>query len=298
MARQRYPTSTVTSSGRLVPWLAAEGPLAYSPEAPPPRDGSFQYRWVLPQVCRPGSRRHLHFGTPLKGDTAVLFAFWNDARRGKVARVAYLEGGTTESGVEAPLAVYRHDDLGRPGYLFIQHGSYQWIPVADQPELEAGSVILHRGIGNAKVFRFAHASRTGADAAHEAIWATYVRVQLEMLSRSDLSFNTIHDRTKRAETGHILDDTWLSDELAVARGLAIERDPWTRALWSSAHQSFALRSWVSTAKFGPSRVVCRTPLANVRITSFFAREHEVRVIDPSRVTFLDAVGCDVRLEDR
>jgi hypothetical protein len=72
----------------------------------------------------------------------------------------------------------------------------------------------------------------------------------------------------------------------------------TRALWSSAHQSFALRSWVSTAKFGPSRVVCRTPLANVRITSFFAREHEVRVIDPSRVTFLDAVGCDVRLEDR
>jgi hypothetical protein len=33
---------------------------------------------------------------------------------------------------------------------------------------------------------------------------------------------------------------------------------------------------VSETKFGPHRVVCRIPLTNIRITTFFAGEHEVR----------------------
>jgi hypothetical protein len=32
VARKTYSTSTKTSDNRLVPWLAAEGPLAYTPE--------------------------------------------------------------------------------------------------------------------------------------------------------------------------------------------------------------------------------------------------------------------------
>jgi predicted nuclease of restriction endonuclease-like (RecB) superfamily len=108
---------------------------------------------------------------------------------------------------------------------------------------------------------------------------------------------SIHDRAKRAETGHILDDSWMTDELAKERGLDIEHDPWTRALWEATHQSFALRRWVSESKFGPHRVVCRTPLTNIRITTFFAGEHEVRVLDPSRVELLAAVGCEVNRED-
>ena len=112
-----------------------------------------------------------------------------------------------------------------------------------------------------------------------------------------MGFNSIHDRTKRAETGHILDDSWMTDELANERGLDIEHDPWTRALWETTHQSFALRSWVSENKFGPHRVVCRTPRTNIRITTFFAGEHEVRVLDPSRVELLAAIGCEVNPED-
>ena len=85
----------------------------------------------------------------------------------------------------------------------------------------------------------------------------------------------------------------MTDELAKRRGLDIEHDPWTRALWEATHQSFALRSWVSVSKFGPHRVVCRTPLTNIRITTFFAGEHEMRVLDPSRVELLAAIGCEV-----
>jgi hypothetical protein len=47
--------------------------------------------------------------------------------------------------------------------------------------------------------------------------------------------------------------------------------------------------WVSENKFGPHRVVRRTRLTNVRITTFFADAHEVRVLDPSRVELLAAI---------
>lgn len=69
----------------------------------------------------------------------------------------------------------------------------------------------------------------------------------------------------------------------------------TCELWRAAHQSFALRRWVSEHKFGPHRVVCRTPLTNIRITTFFAGEHEMRIVDPFRVEVLAAIGCEVRV---
>lgn len=159
--------------------------------------------------------------------------------------------------------------------------------------LMLGYVHLHRGIGDAKAFRFWGSFRTGAESRHTSSWEKYVQLQFDILSRSDLSFNSIHDRAKRVETGHINDDTWMTDDLAAERGLDIDRDAWTRALWEAAHQSFALRRWVSENKFGPHRVVFRTPLTNIRITTFFAGEHEVRVLDPSRLELLAAVGCKV-----
>jgi hypothetical protein len=41
---KRYATSTLVDSASCVPWLAAEGPLAYTPENPPATDYLFQYR--------------------------------------------------------------------------------------------------------------------------------------------------------------------------------------------------------------------------------------------------------------
>jgi hypothetical protein len=48
-------------------------------------------------------------------------------------------------------------------------------------------------------------------------------------------------------------------------------------------------------KFGPHYVVFRTPLSNIRITTFFAGEVEVRIIDPTLMTLVDAVGCSVEM---
>lgn len=127
----------------------------------------------------------------------------------------------------------------------------------EQPELEAGYVRLHRGIGNAKAFRWG-SFRTGTDPRLMCAWEKYTRLQFDLLSRSDLSFNSIHDRAKRVETGPINDDSRVTDQLAKERGLDIEHDPWTLALWNAAHQSFALRRWVSENKFGPHRIVCRS----------------------------------------
>jgi hypothetical protein len=295
--KKAYSTSTKASGDGLVPWLAAEGPLAYTPELPPERDSLFQYGWVLPQVCRPGLRRHAYFGAMRREDAHDVFAFWQAARRGTVDRCAHHEGTLAGGRINAPIAVYRHNARrGDRAYVFIQHGSYQCVPIDEQPELEAGYVHLHRGIGDAKVFRFGRAFRTRTDPRLMSAWETYAQLQFDILSRSDVSFNSIHDRTKRAETGHILDDSRMTDELAKERGLDIEHDPWTRALWEATHQSFALRPWVSENKFGPHRVDCRTPLTNIRITTFFAGEHEVRVLDPSRVELLAGIGCEVNHE--
>ena len=82
MARKAYSTCTKVAGDRLVPWLAAEGPLAYTPELPPERDSLFQYGWALPQVCRPGLRRHAYFGAMRREAAHDVFAFWQDARRG------------------------------------------------------------------------------------------------------------------------------------------------------------------------------------------------------------------------
>lgn len=297
VTKKPYSTTTRTSDDRLVPRLAAEGPLAYTPESPPVRDSLFQYGWVLPQVCKPGLRQHVYFGAIRREDAHDVFEFWRDARCGAFERVAYHEGRLAAGTIDAPIAVYRHDTRrGDRGYLFIQHGSYQCVPEDEQPELEAGYVHLHRGIGDAKLFRFWGSYRSGTDPRFASAWEKYARLQFDVLSRSDLSFNSIHDRAKRCETGHIRDDTWMTDALARERGLDIKHDPWTRALWDAAHQSFALRRWVSENKFGPHRVVCRTPLSNIRITTFFAGEHEVRVLDPSRVELLQAIGCEATVE--
>ena len=246
MTRKAYSTSTKASGDRLVPWLAAEGPLAYTPELPPERDSLFQYGWVLPQVCRPGLRGHAYFGALRREAAYDVFAFWQDARRGAVDRSAHHEGTLAGPRIEAPIAVYRHNRRGGDRvYVFIQHGSYQCVPIDEQPELEAGYVHLHRGIGDAEAFRFGRAFRTRADPQLTSAWETYAQLQFDLLSRSDVSFNSIHDRTKRAETGHILDDSRMTDMLAKERGLDIEHDPWTRALWEATHQSFALRrSWI------------------------------------------------------
>lgn len=291
---ERLSTSTVGSTGHLVPWLAAEGPLAYCPEKPPEHDYYFQYGWVLPGILseHANARRHYIFGAQRRDDATDLLAFWKRARDGDAEGVARCLGTIEVDAVTAPVAVYRTSSTWRgPAYLLMQHGSYQIVEVADQPLLDAGEAVLYRGVQESPAFR---SSRIGdLDAAKRQTWRRYLAVQAHVLSDATRSFNSIHDRAKRSETEHIRDRSWMTDDIARQYGLDIGRAGFAQALWDATHQSFALARWVAEHKFGPRYVICKTPLGNIRMTSFFAGEHEARIIDPSRVDILEAHGCRV-----
>jgi hypothetical protein len=66
------------------------------------------------------------------------------------------------------------------------------------------------------------------------------------------------------------------------------------AIRSMIYSGYALEDWCASAKFGPNYVKFRTPLTNIRITTFVAGETEVKVIDPNKLDVIEAVGCTVR----
>ena len=295
----RFSTSTIVASNGLVPWLAAQGPLAYSPVEPPARDYFFQYSWILPGIFDPkvNLREHRYFGRYRKDSAKFLFDFWGSARKGCGAALQqYCElGHFSDSEVRAPLAAYHHvrKYYDTVGCLLIQHGSYQWISREDQPHIEQGEVLLYRGIGQGAVFCCLQFEPDDLTAANREIWRRYLRLQAEMLSDSVLSFNTIHDRVKRSETEGLRHETWLGDTMATQAGLDIESPGFAKDLWHAAQQAYSLDPVMGVRKFGPHHVVVKTPLSNIRLTTFFAGESEVRIIDPSRISLVDAVGCQV-----
>ena len=298
-ARSRFSTTTVIDSECLVPWLSAEGPLAYSPSEPPTRDYFFQYTWIMPGIFDPqvNLREHHYFGSPFKDGARFLFDFWADARRGDgVAEQGYCQFGfISDNELRTPIAAYHHAHRYRdtPGFLLIQHGSYQSVSREDQPAIPSGEVLLYRGIEKAACFRCFRFRPEELSLANGEICRKYLRVQADMLSDSVLSFNTIHDRVKRCETAGLRDETWAGDELAIQAGLDIQSPGFARDLWSAAQQSYSLEREMGAVKFGPHYVVVKTPLSNIRITTFFAGEAEAKIVDPSRISEVQAVGCDV-----
>ena len=295
----RFSTSTVFGSKYLVPWLAVQGPLAYSPTDPPARDYFFQYSWILPGIFDPtvNLREHRYFGRYGKDSSKFLFDFWVSARKGCGAALQqYCEPGLfSDAEVKAPLAAYHHvrKYYNMAGSLLIQHGSYQWISREDQPLIEQGQVLLYRGIGQSSAFRSLQFEPSDLTAANRDIWRKYLGVQAEMLSDSVLSFNTIHDRVKRSETEGLRHGTWLGDTMATQAGLNIESPGFAKDLWHAAQQGYSLDPVIGVRKFGPHHVLMKTPLSNIRLTTFFAGESEVKIIDPSRLSLVEAVGCQV-----
>jgi hypothetical protein len=282
----------IADDGALVPWLAAEGALAYRPEQPPERDYYFQYGWVLPEIFAEGAqtRRHRYFGASSRDEASELFSFWASARRGELDPITRVLGTVGDEVVSAPIAIYRTEVHGRgPTYVMMQHGSYQLVREADQPFMRSGELLLYRGLQRSAEFRWL--KHSDFDPIQHLIWRAYVEMQGEILSDAARSFNSIHDRTSRCETEHLRDRSWMTDDLARARGLDISGPGFAAALWSTTHQSFALERWVAQNKFGPHHVVCKTPLENVRITTFFAGEHEVRIVDPRRIEVVETHGC-------
>ncbi len=63
---------------------------------------------------------------------------------------------------------------------------------------------------------------------------------------------------------------------------------------SLLYAGYALEEWCAARKFGSNYVKFRTPLTNIRVTTFVCNETEVKVIDPNKLEVIEAIGCRVR----
>lgn len=286
----RFSTSTLNSDDEVVPWLAATGELAYSPQSPPERDYFFQYSWIVPGILREGAnkRRHYWFGDTMKDHPKVrlLFRFWNPARQGAHDPLLVFNGvARPEADVRAPIAAYRHADVHPSGHaserlIMMQHGSYHIGDIDSQPWIEHGEVVLYRGIQTAEVFVLHRLTTTETR-------RRVMNVHASSLMDSVISFNAAHCNLMRCETGYLKDGSFLFDGLCRKAGL----DPDALPIRSVIYSGYALDEWYASRKFGPNYVKFRTPLTNIRITTFVAGETEVKVINPNKLEVIEAFGC-------
>ena len=289
----RFSTSTLATGSEVVPWLAASGELAYSPQSPPERDYFFQYSWVVPGILGSGAnrRRHYWFGDPGKDtqDVKLLFRFWSKARRGECDALFVSNGMVGPLGdVTAPLAAYRHEDVHWSGsrrerLILIQHGSFHIGDIQSQPLADRGEAVLYRGIQNTETYLLRRLTT-------EDIRFRLNSVHAKSLTDSVASFNAVHCNLVRCETDHFNDRSFLLDGLCREAGL----EPNDLPIRSVLYSGYALEEWCASRKFGPNYVKFRTPLTNIRITSFVCNETEVKVVDPNKLEVIEAVGCKVR----
>lgn len=289
MARKKFSTQTVLDS-EIVPWLAASGPLAYSPRNPPDRDYYFQYSWVVPEIFRRdhNRREHFWFGERYRDDREVqlLFAFWNSARKGQYVELFHSNGCLAGGDVTAPIAAFRHKSrysFEKDKLILIQHGSYLFADVDAQTEIEKGFVTLYRGIQNEKTFKV---YKLNAGTTRAAI----MQVHGSTLTDSVNSFNAVHCNVSRTETGALNDRSFVLGKIAKKFGL--EQDD--EAIASLLYSGYAIEDWCGVNKFGPHHVKFRTPLTNIRITTFVCNETEVKVIDPNKLEVIETVGCQIK----
>jgi hypothetical protein len=218
-------------------------------------------------------------------EVKLLFAFWNRARQGEPDALYVANGMAGLEDVTAPLAVYRHSEVcpfTRERLILIQHGSYLIADVKSQPRIDLGEAVLYRGVQKSRSFLFRRL--TTAD-----IRLRLRTVHARSLADSVTSFNTVHCNVSRAETGWFNDRSYMLGNLCLEAGL--EPDP---AITSLLYSGYAIEDWCSARKFGPNYVKFRTPLTNIRITTFVCNETEVKVIDPNKLEVIEAVGCRVR----
>ena len=232
-------------------------------------------------------RRHFWFGCPFKDDREVklLFTFWNRARRGELDNLFVSNGRSPLEDVTAPLAVYRHSDAypcARERLIFMQHGSYLIADMESQPHIDRGEAVLYRGLQKAKVFLLRRLIT-------KDVRRGLMRVHARTLADSVTSFNAMHCNVSRAETGWFNDRTFILSDLCREAGIEPKH-----SIRSLLYSGYALEEWCAARKFGPNYVKLRTPLSNIRITTFVCGETEVKVIDPNKLEVIDAVGCRVR----
>jgi hypothetical protein len=82
-------------------------------------------------------------------------------------------------------------------------------------------------------------------------------------------------------------------ELATQAGLDIQSAGFARDLWHAAQQSYSPKLVMGVVKFGPHHVVVKTPPEQHPDYEVLRGEWEAKILDPSRISEVQAVGCEV-----
>ena len=291
----KFSTSTITSDNTIVPWLAADGPLAYSPFLPPIDDYFFLYNFMFPNIFSQNVnlREHHWFGDPAgqnSFDIRFLRSFWEDARYGCVQPIFNYEPTNDLINFEAPIAIFKHKlkYLRKSHYLFIQHGSYLEIPISEQPLIEDGFVQIYRGIGTTKEFNF---YRMPED---KHLIDQYRSICMNYLSDSSKSFILAHANTFRCETGHLKSSI---ETFSIDHSDDVEISTNLRKLQIVTNQCYTLCKNIAKNKFGPAYVAFKTPITNIRICTFFAGESEVKVLSLDKLIPIKATRCKFKSDN-
>lgn len=300
---KKFNTSTLLPNGEIVPWLASKGELAYSVDNPPKKDYYFKYNFILPDILnnKVNKREHRYFGCRCNDyDVKVLLDFWNSDRLNNINRIYYSNGKKAEYSCTAPIAVYLYNSgkyLSKDIYILIQHGSYQMIKTEKQPYIKDGYVILYSGIGKKKIFKYLSFNENKLNNKAKKILRQFNDIQYDFLSDSVKSFKLSHHRIKRCETAGLNEDIDLFYNHAVKHEKKFMNYTIARKLWYYTDQCYSLHPDITKIKFGPNYAKCKTPINNIRITTFFAGEHEVKVLNPNKVEIIETKGCEIKYKE-
>ncbi len=283
-----YSTETVTPMG-LVPWLAGSGPLSYSPENPPKNLDLFHYSNVFASIYSSSQLKDHFFGGVGFGSRHGLqyLEFYEAVRKGTAKQIYFSFGKRTVDSFTAPLAVYEWNYFSKR-FVFIQHGSIFDVNANNHPEVYEGYLNLYRGIRHNDVFEYVDLGVLSE--RNQEVLEHYFELQEIAFSDSALSFSLAHRSVIRAETDLLNLREFDFYDFCAKSGF-FKRGVLARTLREFSDMCFTLDRDQASKKFGPSYVKVRTPISNLRITSFFTGEKEVRLIDSRRMKILDSYSC-------
>jgi hypothetical protein len=271
-------TSTVTEDGSTVPWLAAKGALAHTPENPPPRIDGVNFGELMPSSIQ-GSWRPYQIGSAA--------GFWKAAQERNVEKVWQQNGKSPESIDKvpdlthvdvAPAAVYRV--RGDNSYLYVcQAGNIIMVSVKDQPDLAHGIVTIYRGVDYRNSLDHGKFDKSVEGRRHLQLW---LKFRAFVFGDIKYSYAWPFEGTVRAETNHIQPNISAAmTEFAKKYQLS---DADNRILFELYRQvqrdnrySFDLN--LVRSRFGPSVFAVQTSLSNIDFTGDFNSEQEVHIIN-------------------
>ncbi|MDD5455755.1 MAG: hypothetical protein PHV30_01840 [Candidatus Margulisbacteria bacterium] len=271
----------------IVPWMAAEGKFNVKP-GDKFHSSIFNYGLRFADCFKEKGKFRYGAGKPF------LFEYFDSFWHYKCLQpTVYMNMGILNGEhFKAPLAVYEY----RGNLVFIQQASFQIVPAQTQPDIGNGIVSIYRGVGNARRVKLLKSQNASAAELKKVRLLNNLEWFYTFFN-SKIAFLAMHSYVTRSEVSHIN-----MMRFAVRNGLHYfqlkhtDKEFMEKAynLFSVLRNSYTLdKDYNASRKFGPNYLSFRTPASNIALTSFFAGEFEVNVIDNDLLDIIDTHGCEI-----